>query len=457
MESVIEAILREGDALFQSHLKINNKVVSMLCEDEEIATLIRQLEEKVKHTYQYHYDIESFQEAHLPLSNANAKKAYSFRLAMESFPHIKIREISPLAALGLTYDPETHTITGTPTEAISTTLDIYFYCTTEPTPTEHIKQVPFIINPDPKDLWQNLPFDKESRFYKTEEAYWQGSFLDRQLIVASKRGRSHAHQGGSRDDDFYTLELPNEWAVIALADGAGSAKFARKGSEIATHYLCESFNDPVFISTIEQELHLYFTVEKPLEHKSVIINTIYRKIRELFHHLETFATTEEITLKDLHTTLIFALMKRTTSGYLLLTFGVGDCPICVLTPDETQVKLLNTLDIGEFGGGTRFITMPEIYSNEGALPIGKRFGIYQLRDFSKLFLMTDGIYDPKFVVENNLTKIECWKEFLADLGGNNEDNCKVDFDNPKASEQLLQWLDFWSKGNSDDRTLAIIY
>ena len=150
-------------------------------------------------------------------------------------------------------------------------------------------------------------------------------------------------------------------------------------------------------------------------------------------------------------------MKRTTSGYLLLTFGVGDCPICVLTPDETQVKLLNTLDIGEFGGGTRFITMPEIYSNEGTLPIGKRFGIYQLRDFSKLFLMTDGIYDPKFVVENNLTKIECWKEFLADLGGNNEDNCKVDFDNPKASEQLLQWLDFWSKGNSDDRTLAIIY
>ena len=72
--------------------------------------------------------------------------------------------------------------------------------------------------------------------------------------------------------------------------------------------------------------------------------------------------------------------------------------------------------------------------------------------------MTDGIYDPKFVVENNLTKIERWKDFLADLNGQNEDDCKVDFENSEnTAEQLLQWLDFWSKGNSDDRTLAIIY
>ena len=122
------------------------------------------------------------------------------------------------------------------------------------------------------------------------------------------------------------------------------------------------------------------------------------------------------------------------------------------------MQLLNLLDIGEFGGGTRFITMPEIYSNDAEIPVGKRFGIHRFNDFSKLFLMTDGIYDPKFVVENNLTKIERWNDFLADLNGENDDRCQVDFQNDnQIDQQLLQWLDFWSKGNSDDRTLAIIY
>jgi hypothetical protein len=73
--------------------------------------------------------------------------------------------------------------------------------------------------------------------------------------------------------------------------------------------------------------------------------------------------------------------------------------------------------------------------------------------------MTDGIYDPKFVVEANLEKHEKWKEFIADLKGGNDDNIKVEFDysNNEIATQLSQWMDFWSPGNHDDRTLAIIF
>jgi len=72
--------------------------------------------------------------------------------------------------------------------------------------------------------------------------------------------------------------------------------------------------------------------------------------------------------------------------------------------------------------------------------------------------MTDGIYDPKFDVEKKLEDLEAWQRFLADLDGENEDKVKVDFtDENKAKEDLLKWMDFWSKGNHDDRTLAIIY
>jgi hypothetical protein len=119
---------------------------------------------------------------------------------------------------------------------------------------------------------------------------------------------------------------------------------------------------------------------------------------------------------------------------------------------------LNWLDVGEHGGGTRFITEPDIFINKER-PVASRFNFKIFPDFSYLFLMTDGIYDAKFVVEANLEKSEKWKEFLEDLQGKNEDNVKVDFQNSNTeiASQLSNWMDFWSQGNHDDRTLAIIY
>lgn len=112
--------------------------------------------------------------------------------------------------------------------------------------------------------------------------------------------------------------------------------------------------------------------------------------------------------------------------------------------------------MGEFGGGTRFITMPEIFTSD---KFYTRFALKIIDDFSYLMLMTDGIYDAKFVVEANLEKLEKWKEFIEDLQGNNEDNAKVVFEesNTEIANQLSTWMDFWSPGNHDDRTLAIVF
>lgn len=108
------------------------------------------------------------------------------------------------------------------------------------------------------------------------------------------------------------------------------------------------------------------------------------------------------------------------------------------------------------GGGTRFITMPEIFTSD---KFYTRFKFKLVEDFSYLMMMTDGVYDPKFVVEANLEKIENWKAFIADLKGENEDGVKVDFNpgNADIAQQLSVWMDFWSPGNHDDRTLAIVY
>ena len=172
--------------------------------------------------------------------------------------------------------------------------------------------------------------------------------------------------------------------------------------------------------------------------------------------LEAFAASVGASLKDLISTLIFTLFKKYDVGYALLSFGVGDCPIAVLNKQVTEVTLMNWLDVGEFGGGTRFITMPEIFQNE---KFATRFGFKLIEDFSYLIMMSDGIYDPKFVVEANLPNIQKWQEFLADLNGQNEDKVTVTLspDNKDLEAQFSEWMDFWSPGNHDDRTLALVF
>ena len=191
---------------------------------------------------------------------------------------------------------------------------------------------------------------------------------------------------------------------------------------------------------------------------------VYNRIKE--HSEQTYKSNPELfnnpkaksNLDYYHSTFIFSLFKKYDFGYVILTFGVGDCPIAIMNKEKTETTLLNWLDVGEFGGGTRFITQADIFHSTER-PMSTRFNFKIETDFSYLFLMTDGIYDPKFIVESNLEKNEKWNEFLDDLQGKNEDNLKVDFDksNTEIASQLSNWMDFWSQGNHDDRTLAIIY
>jgi serine/threonine protein phosphatase PrpC len=187
-----------------------------------------------------------------------------------------------------------------------------------------------------------------------------------------------------------------------------------------------------------------------------VYNNLGKAAFHVHKHLEEFAKQEALQLKDLSTTLIFTLFKKYEPGYALLSFGVGDCPMAVLNKDISEVILLNWIDVGEFGGGTRFITMPEIFKSD---KFSTRLGFKLVHDFSYLVLMSDGIYDPKFVVEANLPNIKKWKEFLQDLNGKNEDNIKVGLTthNSEIVEQFSKWMDFWSAGNHDDRTLAIVF
>ena len=400
------------------------------------------------------------------LPNGTVNKKYETKLDFIKlgWNDVIYSEIKDLEDSGLEFNNEEELIFGNP--IVSGDLKIKLLFRIEGELEESIlneKTITIIINPDPKSLWKDIESDKNDSYWKEDNVAIASDFLDKNIVVASKRGRSHANVGSFRDDDFAFKNINDTgWSVICVADGAGGYPLTRQGSKLACDSIIKYFEDNFtdeYIKDFEETLlnHHNKTDE---DSSKKISHFVYNNLSKAAHfahkQIEEFAVKNEKQLKDFHSTLIFALVKKYDFGYAILTFGVGDCPIGLLNKDITEIKLMNWLDVGEFGGGTRFITMPEIFQSD---KFSTRFGFKLVDDFSFLMLMTDGIYDPKFVVEANLEKIENWKEFLEDLKGKNEDNCIVDFnkDNVEIANQLSTWMDFWNPGNHDDRTLAIIY
>ena len=94
--------------------------------------------------------------------------------------------------------------------------------------------------------------------------------------------------------------------------------------------------------------------------------------------------------------------------------------------------------------------MREVVGNGAEMLQRIKFKLFD--NFTVLALMTDGISDPKFGTDNNLASYEKWKEFVDELKG-------IDFSrtSEKTAQELLEYMNFWSPGEHDDRTLVILY
>ena len=396
--------------------------------------------------------------------NATVGKPYEARLDFDKFKwkDISAFEFEGLKEVGLSFDEKTEQITGVPVQSGDFKILFKFKLNGEPDNLPyHEKSIPLIINPDSKSLWKNLESDRNDPYWKEDNVTVLAPLGNRHILVSCKRGRAHANVGSFREDDFAFKDLDKGWSLVVIADGAGSAKISRKGSAIACNAVVDYFTQNISAdSTMFDEMLQKHKTDggegtlKNLNH--YVYNKLGKAAFYVHKKLEEFANQAAVPLKDLNTTLIFTLFKKYDIGYTFLSFGVGDCPIAVLNKDVSEVTLMNWIDVGEFGGGTRFITMPEIFQSDS---FATRFGFKLIDDFSYLIMMSDGIYDPKFVVEANLPNIKKWKEFLADLGGKNEDKIKVDLNpgNKEITNQFSAWMDFWSQGNHDDRTLAIVF
>lgn len=319
----------------------------------------------------------------------------------------------------------------------------------------------FAINPDPRSLWKDIPTNKDIKFYKEDYVceYVTVSENDKgpqkDIVAASKRGRSHAHEGKARDDHFQLYHNDeNGWYVIAVADGAGSAKFSRKGSAVACETCVEHCkNSLANPDELENAIIELSEAEEGASNRTIstlIYNIIGGAALKAHRAILDTAAANEDQVRDYSTTLLLAICKKFDFGWFVASFWVGDGAMCIYDKERQYIRVLGTPDGGEYAGQTRFLTMKEIFTPESIM---SRLKYSIEKDFSALMLMTDGISDPFFETDANLNRIEKWNA----LWDNINSEVELTDDNSESQYQLLKWLDFWSPGNHDDRTIAILY
>jgi len=446
------------------------------CSDEEILDFITW---KLKRDWQ-EYDKERMDKSlviknqidslQITFPNGTVGKEY---MAKFSIPEDLVEDywLEDIDAIGLkdevNVDDKSCVLTGVPKEPGSYTFRLcYKYKGWTPGMADLERQFTIAINPDPKSLWKNIPTPEDIEYYQPDcdceyvKVEAKGGKPQKDIVVASQRGRSHAHEGNPRDDHYKVKHLENTgWYIMAVADGAGSAKYSRKGStiacEAAVSHCEEFFADEKNVHDFEEYISTYN--EEPIdEYKKLLGDYIYRLVGSAafdgYKAINAEAQEHGNTpVKYYATTLLLAVCKRFDFGWFISSFWVGDGAMCIYDKDRQYFKLLGTPDEGEFAGQTRFLTMPEIFRDSTSFYGRLRFSIEQ--EFTALMLMTDGVSDPMFETDANLNKIEKWNDLYENI------TKEVDLtdDNEASKDQLLKWLDFWSQGNHDDRTIAILY
>lgn len=309
------------------------------------------------------------------------------------------------------------------------------------------KILKLIINPDPRELWNDIPSDPTIEYSRPDQESAILECDDATMFAASLRGRSHAHKGLPRDDAF-GLACVEGWHILAVADGAGSAPFSRAGAEIA----CEAA-----IRTCKTRLHEANALAGILADylpgqeegdwqprtRTLAYQVVAQAAFEAHKAIRQEAAEKNRDIKVYATTLLLTLSKKMPDGFIILSFQVGDGAMALFS--EKGPLLLAKPDEGEFSGQTKFLTMADIFDSHDLM---RRLRVSYVSSLTAILMMTDGVSDPRFGTQDGLEDSALWDGLYREL------QPLLQAEDPEKS--LLEWLNFWEKGHHDDRTLGIL-
>ena len=215
------------------------------------------------------------------------------------------------------------------------------------------RKFPIAINPDPRTLWKNIPTPVDIEYYQpdSDRTYVKVEARDgrpqKDIVAASQRGRSHAHEGNPRDDHFRVEYLEDcGWYIMAVADGAGSAKYSRKGSWLACDTSvehCKSyFSDEKSLHDFEEYITTY-NGEANDEYRKLLGDSIHQLIGNAafksYKSIEAESNAKGVPIKNYATTLLLAVCKKFDFGWFVASFWVGDGAMCIYDKERSYFKL----------------------------------------------------------------------------------------------------------------------
>lgn len=387
---------------------------------------------------------------------ANAKVNEPFRALVEAksptATPVKIQDVQLIPELGLAFDVSTQELHGTPLLAGEHSLKLrYLFDDGRADPKLLDGECLLVVNHDPWSLWKDIASDTQDEYWKPDTACQLQQGTDECLMLAaSKRGRSHAHVGSFRDDDFkLTYDAANGWRVVVVADGAGSAKKSRRGSQLAVETATDSVMQALTGTEADIKVseaiasYMQESVAGERQIRTVLYDLFGKAAMSAVNAIQAEATSKEYPAKDYSTTLLMAIHRHTPVGHFVGAYWVGDGGIGIYRKGQ-GVQILGKADSGEFAGQTRFLDRTMLESKE----IWDRIQFAVVPDFTSLIAMTDGITDPWFETDANLESLEKWNLLWAEL--------EPLFVATEPQKALLNWLDFKIAGNHDDRTIALL-
>jgi serine/threonine protein phosphatase PrpC len=280
------------------------------------------------------------------------------------------------------------------------------------------------------NMWRYLPVPatpEPHSEYDSQYAVLPGC----KVTGARVRGKKHKHDG-SNCDDWFEIGFVNDLTVVAVADGAGSKKFARIGaktaSQAAVSYIISSLSEiNDFHKTFDFDLKK--DVDSP-EYSNVcgyFANIIQKSFSVAKKELEKslndrknkpeYNLNRPLELADFSTTLLVSLVipvyMEKSKENIVITVQVGDGAIAAIDTKESfdnSVKILsNTDDKSKYAGETEFINSDNVLNlNELML----RTKVYRGKA-DILMLMTDGVADDYFPYEDGIKRL--YLDLLANM------------------------------------------
>lgn len=239
------------------------------------------------------------------------------------------------------------------------------------------------------------------------------------MVGASDRGRLHAHEGTFREDAFEIECTDQGWHLVAVADGAGSHRLARVGSDLAVK------------SAVAAMAEGFGSLEPSADLAKA---TLQKALKASWMALRDEARKREVDFKDFGTTLL--LLAFHPGRNLIGVAQVGDGLMAAQLEDR-RIYLLGSPDTGEYSGQTLFLTNYSFDDLPSRVDAPKPPGSIQL-----LLTMTDGVADDLYPHKEMIPAL------ARELAGR-----MAEVNPPQA---LLELIRYERPGSFDDRTLVVL-